>query len=282
MNTPEANQSEHLLFIARAITLRGLAVMSVGSGECWVPGCDCEPAPIPWSYTIGLVERDHPEVVTFGLPPSAAVAVLNWVHDRDVAGQRIEPGDGRAVQRSADHARAGAGRVGDERGRSDGPVVRPLLSRTGDDRAPARPPARVGRPAWRPPRRGRLRAIDRGVAAAPRAPEVPGLVKRLVPWLVPYWYHGSMATNLRLRAVAEEALRREAERTGRSQQDLIREAVDRYLGLAGDRPSTSDRDVVVASGLALPARRAYEELEELVRLPEALTTIDLLDRDDRV
>ena len=62
----------------------------------------------------------------------------------------------------------------------------------------------------------------------------------------------------------------------------MREAVDQYLGLAGDRTSTSDRDVVVASGLALPARRAYEELEELVRVPEALTTIELLDRDDRV
>ena len=92
----------------------------------------------------------------------------------------------------------------------------------------------------------------------------------------------AMATNLRLGADAEEALRREAERTGRSQQELIREAVDRYLGLAGNRPPTSDRDVVVTSGLALPARRAYEELEELVRLPTALTTIELLGRDDRV
>jgi hypothetical protein len=89
---PEDIQSEHLMFIARAITRRGLAVMSDGSGECWVPGCECEPEPIPWSYTIGLVERGHPEVVTFGLPPNAAVAILNWVHDRDVAGRRIEPG----------------------------------------------------------------------------------------------------------------------------------------------------------------------------------------------
>jgi Domain of unknown function (DUF4262) len=71
MTTDGDLQSENLLFIARAITRRGLAVMSVGSGECWVPGCDCAPAPIPWSYTIGLVERRHPEVVTFGLPPKA-------------------------------------------------------------------------------------------------------------------------------------------------------------------------------------------------------------------
>jgi hypothetical protein len=57
-----------------------------------VPGCRCEPEAIPWSYTVGLVERRHPEVVTLGLPPRAAVAILNWVHDRDVAGSRIEPG----------------------------------------------------------------------------------------------------------------------------------------------------------------------------------------------
>ncbi len=92
MNDLEDFRSDQLMFIARAIATRGLAVMSVGSGECSVPGCVCEPEPVPWSYTIGLVERRHPEVVTFGLPPPAAVAVLNWVHDRDVAGTRIEPG----------------------------------------------------------------------------------------------------------------------------------------------------------------------------------------------
>jgi Ribbon-helix-helix protein, copG family len=104
----------------------------------------------------------------------------------------------------------------------------------------------------------------------------------LVPRAVPNWYNQRMATNLRLRAEAERALRDEAERTGRSQQELIREAVDRYLGLSAARPATSDRDAVVSSGLALPARRAYAELEELVRLPDGLTTTDLLDRDDRV
>jgi hypothetical protein len=41
---------------------------------------------------IRFVERGHPEIVTFGLPPNAAVAILNWVHDRDAAGHRIEPG----------------------------------------------------------------------------------------------------------------------------------------------------------------------------------------------
>jgi hypothetical protein len=92
VNDLEDYRSEQLMFIARAIATRGLAVFSVGSGECSVPGCKCEPEPMPWSYTVGLVERRHPEVMTFGLPPPAAVAILNWVHDRDVAGARIEPG----------------------------------------------------------------------------------------------------------------------------------------------------------------------------------------------
>jgi hypothetical protein len=92
MTTPADYRDEQLLFIARAIATRGLAVISVGSGECSMSGCKCEPEPLPWTYTIGLVERRHPEVVTFGLPPPAAVAVLNWVHDRDVEGRRIEPG----------------------------------------------------------------------------------------------------------------------------------------------------------------------------------------------
>ena len=91
MDTPEDFRSDQLLFIARAIATRGLAVFSVGSGECSVPGCKCEPEPVPWSYTVGLVERQHPEVVTLGLPPIHAVEILNWVHDRDVAGKRIEP-----------------------------------------------------------------------------------------------------------------------------------------------------------------------------------------------
>jgi len=89
-------RSEQLLWIAAAITRCGQAIINVGAGGCSVPGCDCPPEPVPWSYTIGLVERAHPEVVTFGLAPVHALAVLNWVHDRDVAGARIPTG---AVER---------------------------------------------------------------------------------------------------------------------------------------------------------------------------------------
>lgn len=77
-----------------------------------------------------------------------------------------------------------------------------------------------------------------------------------------------MATNLRLRPDAEEAVRAEAARTGKSQQDVIREAVDRYLGLA----PMSER-------LRSP-RSAYREPEP-VALGERSST-ELLARDDRV
>lgn len=91
-----------------------------------------------------------------------------------------------------------------------------------------------------------------------------------------------MATNLRLRPEAEEAVRAEAERTGRSQQELIREAVDRYLGLtSGPSPLRSVSETLIATQTVLPARSPYRELDELIRLPEGTSTLDLLDRDDR-
>ena len=91
-----------------------------------------------------------------------------------------------------------------------------------------------------------------------------------------------MATNLRLRREAVEALRREAQRTGRSQQDVIREAVDRQLGLA---PATAgggdDLDVLVATGVVRRPRSAYRRAVTRLRLPQRMTSADLLDRRDR-
>jgi len=46
-----------------------------------------------------------------------------------------------------------------------------------------------------------------------------------------------MATNLRLRPATEAALRERSASTGRSQQQLIRDALDQYLGLAESHPS---------------------------------------------
>lgn len=90
-----------------------------------------------------------------------------------------------------------------------------------------------------------------------------------------------MATNLRLRPEAENALRKESERTGRSQQDLIREALDRYLSIGTPRPVPSSIDELIASGALLPAREPYRRASRLLELPEGVTSLDLLDREDR-
>ena len=91
-----------------------------------------------------------------------------------------------------------------------------------------------------------------------------------------------MAVNLRLRPETEEALRAEAERSGRSQQDILREAVDRYLGLTPAQRPATDRESLLATGLVLPPRTEYREVRPYVTLPPGVTSLDLLDRDDRV
>lgn len=90
----------------------------------------------------------------------------------------------------------------------------------------------------------------------------------------------AMATNLRLRPEAETALREAAERTGRSQQELIREALDRYLGL-GANPHSPSIDKLVADGTLIPPRIPYRRPHRLIELPEGVTSLDLLDREDR-
>lgn len=90
-----------------------------------------------------------------------------------------------------------------------------------------------------------------------------------------------MATNLRLRPETEEALRTEAARTSRSQQEIIREAVDRYLGLDREFGPTNDAQALVGSGKVLPARSKFKVLESLVELPPGAHTADLLDRQER-
>lgn len=88
--------------------------------------------------------------------------------------------------------------------------------------------------------------------------------------------------NLRLDARAEAALRAEAKRSGRSQQDIVREAVERLLGL---RPKTSqpvnDLEALLASGSVRPPRRPYRKVTPSLTLPPGTSSLDLLDRDDR-
>ncbi len=89
-------------------------------------------------------------------------------------------------------------------------------------------------------------------------------------------YHDVMATNLRLTEEAATALRAAAEKSGRSQQDLLREAVDRYLGLG----EVSDRDRAVATGLVRAPARFVDTAAD-IELPAGVRILDLLDRGDR-
>lgn len=84
-----------------------------------------------------------------------------------------------------------------------------------------------------------------------------------------------MSTNLRLGEDAVAALRDAARRSGRSQQDLLREAVNQYLGLGScDNP----RDRAVSAGL-VKAPSPFTDVEPDVALPAGLAVRDLLDRD---
>lgn len=93
-----------------------------------------------------------------------------------------------------------------------------------------------------------------------------------------------MATNLRLRPDAEAALRAESERSGRSQQQILRDALDRYLDLASGDQSSGDQssgDALFRSGALLPPRSSYQKVTPTTALPAGVTSLDLLDRDER-
>ncbi|CAN5859965.1 hypothetical protein BH23ACT2_BH23ACT2_30060 [soil metagenome] len=91
-----------------------------------------------------------------------------------------------------------------------------------------------------------------------------------------------MATNLRLRPDAADALRREAQRTGRSQQDVIRAAIDRHLSLTPAGTQADDLGVLVAAGAVRRPRIAYRRATTRLPLPPGVRGTDLLDRHDRI
>jgi len=90
-----------------------------------------------------------------------------------------------------------------------------------------------------------------------------------------------MAVNLRLTPEVASALQAEAERTGRSQQEILREAVTRHLHLVDDERSASDRDTARAAQVVRPARVPYRKVTPRLRLPKGTSSLELLDRDDR-
>ena len=85
-----------------------------------------------------------------------------------------------------------------------------------------------------------------------------------------------VSTNLRLSEAAAAALQTASRRTGRSQQELLREAVDRYLGLNDDQSSL---DRAVAAGLVRPPA-PFRDVEPVLEPDEAVTTLEWLGRDD--
>jgi hypothetical protein len=90
-----------------------------------------------------------------------------------------------------------------------------------------------------------------------------------------------MAMNLRLRPDLEAALRDEALRSGRSQQEILRAALARYLSPAVGGSTAIDRDPLVASGQILPPRTPYQRVMPVLPPPDGMTSLDLLDRDER-
>jgi hypothetical protein len=93
-----------------------------------------------------------------------------------------------------------------------------------------------------------------------------------------------MATNLRLSREAEEAVRREAERSGRSQQEVIRDAIARQLGIA-ESASTGARDdlaSLISSGTVRAPRSHAHRGGRRLLLPDGVGSVDLLNRDDRI
>ncbi|WP_344292241.1 ribbon-helix-helix protein, CopG family [Agromyces neolithicus] len=94
-----------------------------------------------------------------------------------------------------------------------------------------------------------------------------------------------MATNLRLREDAASALQEYSARTGLSQQEVLRRALDAFLEHEGSPPNA--RDEAPAGGRRrpagiLPPRHPFTVADRLLELPPGMTTSQLLDRDDRI
>lgn len=80
--------------------------------------------------------------------------------------------------------------------------------------------------------------------------------------------------NLWLSERAATALRAAATRSGRSEHELVREAIDRYLGLEAPH---SSRERALSQGL-VKAPTPMQDVEAWIHLSPGTTTLDLLDR----
>ncbi|WP_109774516.1 ribbon-helix-helix protein, CopG family [Quadrisphaera granulorum] len=94
-----------------------------------------------------------------------------------------------------------------------------------------------------------------------------------------------MAINLRLAPEAEEALRERAAITGRSQQELLRAAVDALLerhDVEGAPSAASESHQLISRGRLHPARVAYRRPVQRYTAPNGGRSSDALDRDERL
>jgi uncharacterized protein YoaH (UPF0181 family) len=80
----------------------------------------------------------------------------------------------------------------------------------------------------------------------------------------------------------EQALRREAKRTGRSQQEVTRKAIGRQLELMAGGSSHGELSVLVSSGAVRAPRTPYRRAARRLVLPVGVSSTDLLDRGDRL
>lgn len=92
------------------------------------------------------------------------------------------------------------------------------------------------------------------------------------------WYHQRVSTNLRLSDELAAALRKESTRTGRSQQEIVREAIAAKLGLVTDETPLQE---AIREG-RVEAPEPFRDFEPRLTLPTGRSSTDLLERDDRV
>jgi plasmid stability protein len=86
-----------------------------------------------------------------------------------------------------------------------------------------------------------------------------------------------MSTNLRLSEELASALRDEAARRGASQQDIVREAIAKELGMAS---GSTPMELAVRAG-TVEAPAPFRDIEPTLALPRGTRSLDLLDREDR-
>lgn len=78
---------EQMFDIAHRIERFGFTTIAVNTGECSVPGCSGPEHSGPtWTYSIGMLEHEHPEIVIVGAPPGLAYQLIEsafeWHHSR--------------------------------------------------------------------------------------------------------------------------------------------------------------------------------------------------------